>query len=66
MFKGFSIEKYKQMKPPKDNSFDTMQEIKQLQKINIDKSFVKKFDDGKKVFTNLVGEDPLISKLIDQ
>ena len=66
MLKDFNIDKFKKNKPTSDNSFDTMQEIKQLQKINMDKSFVKKFDDGKKVFTNVVGKDPLISKLIDQ
>ena len=30
MFKDFDISSYKKMKPPSDNSFDTMQEVKAL------------------------------------
>ena len=32
MFKDFNISPFKKMKPPSDNSFDTMQEIKALKK----------------------------------
>jgi len=45
MFKDFSIEKYKKMKPPSDNSFTTMQEIKELVSIPMNKSSVKKHDE---------------------
>ena len=45
MFKNFDISKFKKMKPPGNNSFETMQELKELKKIPLNKSFVKKFDD---------------------
>ena len=32
MFKDFDISSFKKMKPPSDNSFDTMQEVKELEK----------------------------------
>tara|TARA_R100000664_G_scaffold22644_1_gene32133 strand:- start:1473 stop:1994 length:522 start_codon:yes stop_codon:yes gene_type:complete len=64
MFKDFNIDKFKEIKPPSDNSFNTMQEIKQLQKMPLNKQFVNKFDDGEKVFSSIVGPDPLIGKLI--
>jgi hypothetical protein len=38
------------MKPPGDNTFDTMQEIKALKKIPIRKTFVKEFDDQESAF----------------
>jgi len=44
MFKDFDISSFKKMKPPGDNTFDTMQEIKALKKIPINKKFVKEFD----------------------
>ena len=45
MFKNFDISSLKKMKPPGDNTFDTMQEIKALKKIPIRKALVKEFDD---------------------
>ena len=45
MFKNFNISSFKKIKPPGDNSFDTMQEVKALNKITLDKNFVKKYDD---------------------
>ena len=50
MFKDFDISSFKKITPPGDNTFDTMQEIKALKKIPIDKEFVKKFDDQEKAF----------------
>ena len=50
MFKDFNLSAFKKMKPPGDNTFDTMQEIKALNKIPIDKDFVKKFDNQEKAF----------------
>ena len=50
MFKDFDLNSFKNMKPPGDNTFDTMQEIKSLAKIKIDKSFVKKFDNQEAAF----------------
>ena len=34
--------------------------------MSLNKSFVNKYDDGKKVFSNIVGKDPLIGKLINE
>ena len=50
MFKDFDISSFKKMKPPGDNTFDTMQEIKALKKIPIRKAFVKEFDDQESAF----------------
>ena len=50
MFKNFDISSFKKMKPPGDNTFDTMQEIKALKKIPIRKTFVKEFDDQESAF----------------
>tara|TARA_R100000995_G_scaffold64796_1_gene33893 strand:- start:470 stop:1012 length:543 start_codon:yes stop_codon:yes gene_type:complete len=50
MFKNFDINPFKKIKPPGDNTFDTMQEIKALNRIPIKKDFVKKFDDQEKAF----------------
>jgi len=38
------------MKPPSDSGFDTAQEIKELKKIPLNKSFVKKFDNIESAF----------------
>ena len=66
MLKDFSIKKYLNKKPPSDNSNTTKQEILELTKIPIRENFVKEMDDGKKVMENIVGKDPLISKLINE
>ena len=50
MFKDFDISSFKKMKPPGDNTFDTSQEVKALNKIPLKKDFVKKFDDQEKAF----------------
>ena len=38
------------MKPPGQNSFDTMQELKELKKIPIRKAFVKDYDNIESAF----------------
>ena len=50
MFKDFNISSFKKMKPPGDNTFDTSQEIKSLNKIPLKKDFVKKFDNIEAAF----------------
>ena len=45
MFKDFNISSFKKMKPPGDNTFDTMQEVKELESIPLNKKFVKDNDD---------------------
>jgi hypothetical protein len=42
MFKDFDISSFKKMKPPGNNTFDTMQEIKSLKKNTYKKRFCKK------------------------
>ena len=66
MLKDFNIKKYLDKKPPSDNSFTTMQEIKELSKTPINKNFVKEKDDIKKSFTKIVDEDKFIQSLIDE
>ena len=66
MLSDFNIDKFKNIKPPSDNSFDTSQEIKQLQKTPMNENFVNKYDNGEKVFSDIVGKDPLIGKLIKE
>ena len=66
MLSDFNIDKFKNIKPPSNNSFDTSQEIKQLQKTPMNENFVNKYDNGEKVFSDIVGKDPLIGKLIKE
>jgi ribosomal protein RSM22 (predicted rRNA methylase) len=71
MFKGFNLDRFKNMKPPSDASFTTAQEIKQLSKIPLNKDSVKRFDNIEKTFANIAAKnnitnyDPkLVSDLI--
>ena len=66
LLKDFDIQKYLDKKPPSDNSTTTKGEIIELTKIPVRENFVKQMDDGKKVFENIVGKDPLIQKLINE
>ena len=50
MFKDFDISSFKKMKPPSDNSFDTMQEVKELEKTPLNTKFVKENDDIEAAF----------------
>ena len=66
MLKDFDIKKYLDKKPPSNNSFTTMQEIKELSRIPINKNFIKEKDDIKKSFTKIVDEGKFIQSLIDE
>ena len=57
MFKGFNIDKFKNMKPPSDNSFNTMQEVKQLNTIPINKTSVQKYDNIEKTFADVAAKN---------
>ena len=57
MFKDFNTSSFKKMKPPGNNSFDTMQEIKALSKIPLDKKFVKKYDNIESAFKQTAKEN---------
>ena len=56
MFKDFNITPFKKMKPPSDNSFDTMQEIKALKKTPLNKKFVKDNDNIEAAFKKTAKE----------
>ena len=56
MFKNFDISSFKKLKPPGNNTFDTMQEVKALNKIPLDKKFVKKHDNIESVFSKTAKE----------
>ena len=56
MFKDFDIKPFKKKKPPSDSSFDTAQEFKALKKINLIKSFVKKYDNIEAAFKKTAKE----------
>lgn len=56
MFKNFDIGPFKKMKPPGNNSFDTMQEIKALNKIPLNKKFVKDYDNIEAAFKKTAKE----------
>ena len=45
MLKDFDISKFKNKKPPSNDSFTTTQEIKDIAKIAVNKKFVKEKDD---------------------
>lgn len=57
MFKGFNIDKFKNMKPPSDNSFKTMQEVKQLNTIPMNKVNVKKYDNIEQTFADVAAKN---------
>jgi hypothetical protein len=66
MLKGFPIKKYLDKKPPSNNSITTKGEVKELTKLPIREKFIKEKDNIKKSFEGIVGEDPLVQKLIDE
>tara|TARA_R100000315_G_C5200990_1_gene118180 strand:- start:5 stop:547 length:543 start_codon:yes stop_codon:yes gene_type:complete len=57
MFKDFDISSFKKMKPPGDNTFDTMQELKELNSIPINKKVVKEGDDIEAAFKKTAKEN---------
>ena len=63
MFSNFNIEKFKNKKPPKDNSLETFKELKEISKLRDDEAFVKENDDVDKCFASIVGNDKEISKI---
>jgi len=50
MFKDFDISSFKKKKPPSNSSFTTMQEVKELTKIPMNRKFIKENDDIESVF----------------
>jgi len=67
MFKGFDIDKFKNIKPPSDNSFNTMQEVKQLNTIPMNKTSVQRYDNIEKTFADIAAKNNITnydSKLV--
>ena len=52
-FDDYDYSEFKNMKPPSNNSFDAMLEVKALNKIPLNKDFVKKYDDIEQAFKDL-------------
>ena len=52
-FNDFDTSPFKKMQPPSNNSFDTMLEVKELNKIPLNKNFVKDHDDISSAFKAL-------------
>ncbi len=50
LFKDLDIKGFMKKKPPRDDSFDTNQEIKQLSKTPMNKKFVTEKDDIEATF----------------
>ena len=57
MFKDFNISNFKKIKPPGDNTFDTSQEVKALNKIPLNKKFVKDNDNIESAFAKTAKEN---------
>ena len=57
MFKNFDIKKYLKQKPRSNNSFDTLQEVKDLTKIPINKKFIKDNDNIEAAFKKVAKEN---------
>ena len=59
MFKDFDTSSFEKMKPPGNNTFDAMQEIKDLKKIPLNKKFVKDYDNIEAAFKKTAKEQGL-------
>ena len=59
MFKDFDISSFKKMKPPGNNTFDTMQELKELESIPLNKKFVKDNDDIEATFKKVAKDNKI-------
>ena len=56
LFKDFDYSKFKKTKLPKDDSLQTLKELKEIDKLNTDEKFIKKYDDVVKSFSEVVGD----------
>ena len=73
MFNNFNISTFKKMKPPGNDTFDTMQELKELKSIPLNKKFVKDNDDIEAAFKKTAEQqgvedydEKIVSKLIEK
>ena len=56
LFKDFDYSEFKKTKLPKDDSLQTLKELKEIDKLNTDEKFIKKYDDVVKSFSEVVGD----------
>jgi len=61
MFKDFNISSFKKLKPPSNNSFDTLQEIKQLKNTPLNKKKAEDHDDINGVFLKIAKKNNIIN-----
>ena len=54
IFDDFNLIKFKNQKPPTDNSLTTLKEIKDIDNLNVDEKFVKYYDGVEDVFKNVI------------
>ena len=54
IFDDFNLIKFKNQKPPTDNSLTTLKEIKDIDNLNVDEKFVKYYDGVENVFKNVI------------
>tara|TARA_R100001440_G_scaffold2666_4_gene7379 strand:- start:487 stop:1050 length:564 start_codon:yes stop_codon:yes gene_type:complete len=54
IFDDFNLIKFKNQKPPTDNSLTTLKEIKEIDNLKIDVSFVKYYDEVYDVFKKII------------
>ena len=59
LLSGFDISPYKKLKPPKDNSLTTLSEIKEINKMRKDPSFVKAKDNISHSFKKITKKNGL-------
>ena len=59
MFKDFDISKLENMKPPKNDSEETKQELKYLKSLKLNEKFFKDRDDLLKNFTDFLDDKEL-------
>ena len=61
----FNTEKYKSYFPPGNNTFDTMQELKALRRIPLNKEYAKKYDNVISAFKETATRNGLKEKISD-
>mgnify|MGYP003128637088 CR=1 FL=1 len=66
LLKDFPIDKYLSKKPPSQNGNTTKNEVAELTKIPMRKKFIEEKDDIHASFKKIVGNDPIIDKLVEE
>ena len=72
LLSGFDMNKYKNQKPPKDNSLATFKELKEINSLREDPGFVKEKDNQVSAFKKVAAKNglpfpkDLVNSLIDE